>query len=48
MRMAAASSVTFVGGTPDDTASGPHVRRARVDGLSGTKQAVFLEGIAAG
>lgn len=48
LRMATASSVTIVGGPPDDTASGPRVRRARVDGLSGVKQAVFLEGIASG
>ena len=31
----------------DDTAS-PRVRRLRIDGFSGEKQAVFLEGIAAG
>ena len=48
LRMAAASSVTLVGAAPEDTQPGPRVRRARVDGLSGVKQAVFLEGIAAG
>jgi hypothetical protein len=48
LRMAAASSVTILGGPPDDAAPGPRVRRARVDGLSGVKQAVFLESIAAG
>jgi len=49
LRMAAASSVTLVGGPADaDAAPGPRVRRARVDGLSGIKQAVFLESIAAG
>lgn len=48
LRMAAASSITIVGGAPDDALSGPRVRRARVDGLSGIKQAVFLEGIADG
>lgn len=48
LRMAAASNVTIVGGPPDNAVPGPRVRRARVDGLSGIKQAVFLEGIAAG
>lgn len=48
LKMAAASSVTVIGGPPDEAAPGPRVRRARVDGLSGVKQAVFLEGIAAG
>ena len=48
LRMAAASSVTLIGGPPDEAAPGPRVRRARIDGLSGIKQAVFLEGIAAG
>jgi hypothetical protein len=48
LRMAAASNVTLVGGAPDKAAPGPRVRRARVDGLSGVRQAVFLEGIAAG
>ncbi|WP_395612030.1 hypothetical protein [Allosphingosinicella sp.] len=49
LRMAAASSVTMVGAAPDaDAPPGPRVRRARVDGLSGVKQAVFLESIAAG
>lgn len=48
LRMAAASSVTIVGTPADDAALGPRVRRARVDGLSGVKQAVFLEGIASG
>ena len=47
LQMAAASDVTIVGGPPDDPA-GPRVRRARVDGLSGVKQAVFLESLAAG
>ena len=46
--MAAASAVTILGGPPEDVSLGPRVRRARVDGLSGVKQAVFLEGIAAG
>ena len=48
LRMAAASSVTLIGAQPDGAAPGPRVRRARVDGLSGVKQAVFLESIAAG
>ena len=48
LRMAAASSVTILGAPADDAAPGPRVRRARVDGLSGVKQAVFLEGIADG
>ena len=49
LRMAEASSVTIVGGPPDaGPPPGPRVRRARVDGLSGIKQAVFLESIAAG
>ena len=49
LRMAAASSVTILGAAPDaDAPPGPRVRRARVDGLSGVKQAVFLEAIAAG
>lgn len=48
LRMAQASSVTLVGAAPEEGAPGPRVRRARVDGLSGVKQAVFLEGIAAG
>jgi hypothetical protein len=48
LRMAAASSVTIVGAPADEASPGPRVRRARVDGLSGIKQAVFLEGIAAG
>ena len=48
LKMAAASTVTILGGSPDDTPLGPRVRRARADGLSGVKQAVFLEGIAAG
>ncbi|HYI47491.1 MAG TPA: hypothetical protein VEX35_03405 [Allosphingosinicella sp.] len=47
--MAAASSVTIVGGPPPEEGQpGPRVRRARVDGLSGVKQAVFLEGISVG
>ena len=46
--MATASSITIVGSPPDDTAPGPRVRRARVDGLSGIKQAVFLESFAEG
>lgn len=48
LRMAAASAVTIVGGPLDEAPAGPRVRRARIDGLSGVKQAVFLEGIAAG
>lgn len=48
LRMAAASSVTILDGSPDEAPPGPRVRRARVDGLSGVRQAVFLEGIAAG
>src|SRR6476659_5056501 len=48
LRMAAASSVTIVGAAQDGAPSGPRVRRARVDGLSGVRQAVFLESIAAG
>jgi hypothetical protein len=48
LRMAAASSVTVVGGTPGEAPTGPRVRRARVDGLSGLKQAVFLESYAEG
>ena len=48
LRMAAASSVTLVGAPPEDAQSGPRVRRARVDGLSGIKQAVFLESYAEG
>lgn len=48
LRMAAASSVTLVGAAPSEARPGPRVRRARVDGLSGVKQAVFLEAIAAG
>ena len=48
LRMAAASNVTLVGPAPGDAPPGPRVRRARVDGLSGPKQAVFLESIAAG
>jgi hypothetical protein len=48
LRMAAASSVTIVGAAKHDAPPGPRVRRARVDGLSGVKQAVFLESIAAG
>ncbi|HYD11421.1 MAG TPA: hypothetical protein VEC11_01090 [Allosphingosinicella sp.] len=48
LQMAAASNVTIVGGPPDDGAPGPRVRRARIDGLSGVKQAVFLESYAEG
>ena len=48
LRMAAASSVTILGGASDTAAPGPRVRRARVDGLSGVKQAVFLEAYAEG
>jgi hypothetical protein len=48
LRMGAASNVTIVGDARDAPVAGRHVRRARVDGLSGVKQAVFLEGIAAG
>jgi hypothetical protein len=48
LRMAAASSVTPVGAARYEAAPGPRVRRARVDGLSGVRQAVFLESIAAG
>jgi len=48
LRMAAASSVTILGTPPGEAPAGARVRRARVDGLSGVKQAVFLEGIAAG
>lgn len=48
LRMAAASSVTIVGAASDDGQPGLRVRRARVDGLSGVKQAVFLEGYAEG
>ena len=48
LRMAAASSVTIVGAARDGAPPGPRVRRARVDGLSGVRQAVFLESIAAG
>ena len=48
LRMAAASSVTIVGAAQDGAPPGPRVRRARVDGLSGVRQAVFLESIAAG
>ena len=48
LRMAAASSITILGGPPDDAKPGPRLRRARVDGLSGVKQAVFLEAIAEG
>lgn len=48
LRMAAASSVTIVGAVQEGAPPGPRVRRARVDGLSGVKQAVFLESIAAG
>ena len=48
LRMAAASSVTIVGAAQSDAPPGPRVRRARIDGLSGVKQAVFLESIAAG
>jgi AcrR family transcriptional regulator len=33
---------------PDDPASSPRVRRVRVDGFTGAKQVVFLEGIAEG
>jgi hypothetical protein len=48
LKMAAASSITIIGGPPDEAAAGQRVRRARVDGLSGVKQAVFLESYAAG
>jgi hypothetical protein len=48
LRMAAASSVTIIGAAKAGAPPGPRVRRARVDGLSGVKQAVFLESIAAG
>jgi hypothetical protein len=48
LKMAAASSVTLVGAAPDEAQPGQRLRRARVDGLSGVKQAIFLEGIAAG
>jgi len=48
LRMATASSVTILGKAQSEAPPGPRVRRARIDGLSGIKQAVFLEGIAAG
>ena len=48
LQMAAASGVTIVGAPADEATPGPRVRRARVDGLSGVKQAVFLEGYAEG
>ena len=48
LRMATASNVTLVGAAPGDAPAGPRVRRARVDGLSGVKQAVFLESYAGG
>src|SRR6185295_20146697 len=47
LRMGAAANVTIVGAEAEE-APGPRRRRARVDGLSGVKQAIFLEGIAAG
>ena len=48
LRMAVASGTTIIGAAPDEATTGPRTRRARVDGLSGVKQAIFLEGIAAG